>query len=97
MIQEIKILLGDSRDNFSDELIELTAKQAITYVEGYCNRTLDYELEIIATRIAVIMLNRIGSEGLASTSYSGVSETYLNDWPEDIKSVLKRKRKLKVI
>jgi hypothetical protein len=39
----------------------------------------------------------MGSEGLASQGYSGVSESYINDYPADIKAILNRKRRLKVI
>lgn len=96
-VQEIKILLGGTADNYSDELIGLVCKQAIQFVESYTNRTLDYELEIAAKRIALTNLNRIGTEGLASQSYSGVSETYVDGLPADIISVLNRKRRIKVI
>lgn len=97
MIEEIKILLGDAADNFTDALIGLTAKQALAEVESYCNRSADYELEMIAQRIAIIKLNRINTEGLASQSFSGVSESYIEGYPEDIKALLNRKRKIKVV
>lgn len=97
MIDEIKILLGDAASNYTDALIGLCAKQALAEVEAYCNRTLDAELEIIAERIAIIKLNRMNTEGLSSQSYSGVSESYIDGYPADIMSVLKRKRKLKVV
>lgn len=97
MIEEIKIMLGDAASNFSDALIGLVLKQALAEVEAYCNRTLDYELEMVAQRIAIIKLNRINTEGLASQSMSGISESYIDGYPADILAVLKRKRKLKVI
>lgn len=97
MIEDVKILLGDAASNYSDALISLMIKQAITEVEAYCNRELDAELEMIAERIAIIKLNRLNTEGLSSQSYSGVSESYINGYPEDIMAVLKRKRKLKVV
>lgn len=97
MIDEIKILLGDSASNYTDDLIGLCVKQAIAEVEGYCNRELDYELEVCAQKIAIIKLNRINTEGLASQSYSGVSETYIDGYPADILTVLNRKRKIKII
>lgn len=96
MVNEIKIMLGDAAPNYSDDLIELTLKQSIIEVEAYCNSDLDAELELIAQRIAVIKLNRIGTEGLASQSYSGVSESYTDGYPADILAVLKRKRKVRV-
>lgn len=97
MIEEIKIMLGDAAANYSDALISLCLKQALAEVEAYCNRTLDYELEMVAQRIAIIKLNRINTEGLSNQSYSGVSESYIDGYPADILAVLKRKRKLKVI
>ena len=97
MIEEIKLLLGDTAESFTDEQIGLCLKWALAEVEAYCGRQLDYELEVIAERIAIIKLNRINSEGLLSQSYSGVSENYVDGYPADILAVLNRKRKLKVL
>ena len=97
MIDEIKIMLGDSANNYSDDQIGLALKMAMAEVQGYCNRELDYELEIIAERIAVIKLNRMGTEGMASESYSGVSASYVDGYPADILAVLNRKRRIKVV
>ena len=97
MIENVKILLGDSASNYSDALIGLMLKQALAEVEAYCNRSLDAELEMIAERIAIIKLNRLNTEGLSSQSYSGISESYVDGYPADIMAVLKRKRKVKII
>lgn len=97
MVEEIKLLLGDRAEDFSDALIGLVAKHSIAEIEGYCGRSLDYELENVAVRIAIIKLNRLNSEGLASQSYSGVSEGYIDGYPADIKAILNRKRKIKFV
>ena len=97
MIEEIKLLLGDAASNFTEAQIGLCLKQALAEIEGYCNRSIDYELEIIAEKIAIIKLNRMNTEGLASQSYSGVSESYIDGYPADIMTVFNRKRKIKVI
>lgn len=97
MIEEIKLLLGDAADNYTDAQIGLCLKWALAEVEAYCNRTLDIELELIAEKIAIIKLNRINTEGLASQAYSGVSENYIDGYPADILTVLNRKRKIKVL
>lgn len=97
MIEEIKVLLGDAASNYTDAQIGLCAKMALAEVEGYCGRTVDYELEIIAEKIAIIKLNRMNTEGLSSQSYSGVSQSYIDGYPADILAVLKRKRKVKVV
>lgn len=93
----VKVLLGDTAPNYADDLINLYLEIAKAEVEAYCNRALDTELELVAARIAVIHLNRLNTEGLASQGYSGVSESYINDYPADIMKVLNRKRKVKVV
>lgn len=97
MIEEIRLLLGDASDNFSDEQISLCLKLALAEVEAYCNREVDPTLELVAQKIAIIKLNRMNTEGLASQSYSGVSESYIDGYPAEILSVLNRKRKIKVV
>lgn len=97
MLNEIKIMLGESASNHSDEKIALYYKQSLAEVEDYCNRSADAVLEGIADRIAVIKLNRSNTEGLASQSYSGVSESYIDGLPSDIQATLNRKRKIKIL
>ena len=97
MIEEIKILLGDAANNFTDAQIALALKIALAEVEDYCNREADATLELLAEKIAVIKLNRTNTEGLASQAYSGVSENYIDGYPAEILAVLNRKRKLKTI
>lgn len=97
MLEELKLLLGDAASNFSDAQIGLCLKMALAEVEGYCNRELDYELEITAMEIAIIKLNRLNTEGLVSQSYSGVSENYIDGYPQQIQKVLNRKRRIKVV
>lgn len=97
MIDEIKLLLGDAAANYSDNQIGVCLKQALAEVEAYCNRKLDYELEMVAERIAIIKLNRLNSEGLSAQSYSGVSESYIDGYPADILAILNRKRKVKFL
>lgn len=97
MLDEIKLLLGDSASNYSDALIELCLKQSKAEIECYCNRELDFDMELAAERLTVIKLNRLGTEGVTAESFSGVSNTYLEGWPQDIIDALNRKRKIKTI
>lgn len=97
MVEEIKLLLGEAASNYSDAQIGLALKMALAEVEAYCNRPLDLELELIAEKIAIIKLNRLNTEGLASQAYSGVSENYIDGYPADVLAVLNRKRKIKVV
>lgn len=97
MLEEIKLLLGDAAANYTDAQISLSLKIAISEVEAYCGRPLDAELELCAERIAVIKLYRLNTEGIASQSFSGVSEQYIDGYPAEITAILNRKRKVKVI
>jgi hypothetical protein len=97
MIDEIKIMLGDAAANYSDAQIGLALKMAIAEVEDYCHRELDYSLQLIAERIALIKLNRMGTEGLNSMSVSGMSENYINGYPADIIATLNAKRRVRVL
>lgn len=97
MIEEIKILLGDAAENYTDAKISLAYKMALAEVEEYCKREADTTLELVAEQIAVIKLNRSGTEGLANQSYSGINESYIDGYPAEIISILNRKRKIKVM
>lgn len=97
MLEEIKLLLGDAAANYSDAHINLCYRLSLAEVEEYCNREADTTLELMAARIAVIKLNRLNTEGLASQGFSGVSENYIDGYPSDIVAVLNRKRKIKVM
>lgn len=97
MLEELKITLGAAAANFSEPQMELALKHALAYVESYCKRTADYELEAIAVRIAKIDLLRSNTEGLASQSMGGVSENYIDGYPDEIQKILNRKRKIKIL
>lgn len=97
MLEEIKIMLGDAANNYTDEQINLFIKHTQAEVKSYCNREIDEELEVCVQKIVIIKLNRLNSEGLASQSYSGINESYINGYPADILAVLNRKRKIKVV
>lgn len=97
MLDEIKIMLGDAAGNFTDAQIDLCYRRATAEVKAYCKCELDDELTAIACDIAIIKLNRLNTEGLASMSAGGVAEAYIDGYPAHIMAVLNRKRKLKVI
>ena len=98
MIDEVKTLLGNAAANFTDQQIGLALKYAQNEIKDYCNvNALDLVLESVSAKIAVINLNRTNTEGLASQSYSGVSESYINGYPAEILSILNKKRKIKTL
>ena len=97
MLEQLKLLLGDAAQAFSDARLELALELAQGEVEAYCNRRLDDELRAVALRIAVVNLNRQNTEGLSGQAFSGVNENYINGYPADIMMVLNRRRKVKLL
>lgn len=97
MIEELKTLLGESASNYTDAQIALALKLALAEVEAYCKRQVDSVLEVCAMRMAVVKLNRTNTEGLAAQGFSGVNESYIDGYPEDIQMILRGKRKIKVV
>lgn len=96
MLEQLKALLGAGHTFTEDQMIAAVAI-ASSEVQTYCRRDLDAELEAVVVQIAIIKLNRLGTEGVATLSYSGVSESYLDGYPAHIQAVLKTKRKLRVL
>lgn len=93
MIEEIKVLLGENASNYTDEQIGLALKHSLAEIEAYCNRPIDYELEVVAIKMTVIKLYRLGSEGISNHSFTGISETFIQGYPQEIMLVLTMKRK----
>lgn len=94
MVEEISVMLGAAASNFSEAQIGLAAKMALQYVEDVTGREPEYSMTLLAERIAVLYLNRLGTEGLASQSFNGFSEQFISDLPDDIIRALNRKRKV---
>lgn len=97
MLEELKLLLGDAAANYTDAQINLAYQMALAEVEAYTRRKIDYELELCARKIAIIRLNRMNTEGLATQSFSGVNESYIDGYPQEILTVLNSKRKVKIL
>ena len=96
MEELITALLGVH--SFAPQQIQAASEAATLEVQAYTRRQeLDSELVAIAAQIAVIKLNRLGTEGAASLGFSGVTENYLDGYPAHIKYILNSKRKLKVL
>lgn len=57
---------------------------------------LNAQLESAVISLSVVAVNRLGTEGLASEGYSGVSTSYLDDVPPRVVSILNANRRLGV-
>lgn len=93
MLEKTKLLLGIA-DNSKDDLLTFLIKQAIEEVIAYTHNDCVDELSTIIIKMVAYNYNRLGTEGLDSEGYSGVSFNYSADYPEPIIRALKAKRKL---
>lgn len=97
MLDKLKLMLGIT-DNAKDTLLNLILDIVIQEFLDYTNRDdIPDGANAVALQMAVIQYNRIGSQGLASQGYSGVSESYIDGYPQNIRKQLNRYRKMKAI
>lgn len=98
MLKTLKLLLGERAAGYTDEYLTLLLEQAQTEAMAYTRRDdVPLGLQAVIPRMALVIANRSGSEGVAAQGFSGVSESYLDGWPADILAVLRRYRRIGVM
>ena len=96
MLEKVKLLLGIA-DNTKDDLLTLLIEQAIEEAIVYTHNECVDELNTSIIQMVVYKYNRIGTEGVDSEGYSGVSLQYTSDYPENIMRGLRAKRKVVLV
>ena len=87
-LEKLKKITGEK----DEELLQLLLEDAETFVLSYTNRThIVTGLEKAVRDLAVIALNRMGTEGEKSRSEGGESYTF-DDAPKQIYDTMKRYR-----
>ena len=84
MLETFKLLTGCDNDVLAQYYIDKAVQNIKDYTKRKTN-TVETVLKSYVLDLAVLYYNVKGSEGLKSQSYSGVSESYLEDIPESIK------------
>lgn len=96
-LNNLKLLLNIA-DTSKDALLSLVYDGAASNFFEYTNQVeIPNAANSLIVKMAIVDYNRLGSQGLNSQSYSGVSESYINGYPADILSSLNKYRKLKVL
>ena len=83
ILEQIKILSGNTNEALISLLIDKTKIEISDYTKISFDESNSSMVNVL-TDIVVIKLNRFGTEGLSSQSYSGVSESYVNEYPQSI-------------
>lgn len=96
VLKSLKLRPGIS--NLSDDLLKDFIQDSFSDVSEYINLEDGLEMPIgcisIVKDLVVIKVNKIGSEGISSESYEGVSHSYIDGIPKEIKARLRRYRRL---
>lgn len=96
MLEKLRILLSIEGTE-KDDLLTLIIDQAIEYATNYTHSNDINTLTPVILKMAVFDYNRLGTEGLESEGYSGVSFNYADDYPEYILRSLRSKRRIKTL
>lgn len=99
MEAKVRTMLAAASSCYTDAEVALAIDNATLLVAAYTNASVDGDdvLEMCVCRIAVVMLNRRNSEGLASTSAAGVTEAYNDIIPAEVRAVLNRCRRVRCV
>ena len=94
MLDKVKILLGIS-DTSMDTLLSLLIDIAKADAVDFCH-LVEYaeELDTPVIKMVIQLYNKRGNEGIQSLSFTGVSESYMGDYSDDIIRQLQRHRRL---
>lgn len=93
MLSKIKLLLSltdDSKDDLIIYLIQMATDEAINYTHRD-------DIDVLENAICSMVIynyNQLGAENLTGESYSGLSFSYRNDYPDSIIRQLKAHRKV---
>lgn len=97
-LEKLKILLGERASGYTDDYLTLLLEEAEAEAMAYTRRDdMPDGLLSIVPRMAMVKINRSGSEGMTSQSFSGVSEGYLDGYPAEVQNILRRYRRIGVI
>ncbi len=95
LVERLKERLDENELSY-DKLQAIIDDVTIEVLANTNQPILNTQLESAVISLSVIAVNRIGTEGLASEGYSGVSTSYLDDVPPRVASILNANRRLGV-
>ena len=96
---KVKLLLGIAADDATkDNLLTMLIDDAVVEVIDYCNlKEYNTNLDSTVVKMATQNYNKISNQGIASQSYSGVSETYVDGYSADVMAQLNKNRRVKFL
>ena len=95
ILEKVNLLLDNPN---KDELLQMLIEDAQTESTDYCNLSA-YSTKLDPTIVKMVIqnYNKGRVQGILSESFSGVSESYINGYSNDVYIMLNKNRKLKTI
>lgn len=94
MLEDIKVLLGITSSD-KDSLLNILIMQCTDDARDYTHNDKTWEMNSAIVQLVIFRYNQLGTEGLNSESYSGLSYNY-KGYEEYKHKVLKNYRKIRV-
>lgn len=91
LLSKIKFMLNET----DDILIQIIIDDVTEYLSSITNLAKEEIPTMLIKDLVIIRYNKLGSEGLNSEAYSGVTQNFINGLPEDLKMQIKALRKVK--
>ena len=96
MLENLKLLLGLGQND--EPLLNVLIKMCKNFAMNYCNLdSYETELDYIVQQMVCEKYSQLGSQGLSSRSFSGVSEDYFSNYSDSVMTALRRHRHIGVI
>ena len=93
LVERLKERLDENE--LSDDKLQAIIDDVTLEVLADTNQPeLNAQLESAVISLSVIAVNRLGTEGVATEGYSGVSTSYLDEVPPRVVSILNANRRL---
>lgn len=95
-LNKLKIKLGkDTKDTSKDDILSVYLDDAKYYILNYTNLSeIPMLLNNVMIDLAVLKYSKNGNEGMKSYSEGGISISYDNDVPSELKAQMNKFRKL---
>lgn len=98
MLEKIKLLLNLSDREDKDDLISLLISLCKDEATDFCNlETYSDKLDSAVVAMVVERYNKIGSEGITSEKFSGITSDFSDNYSEPILTKLRKNRRIKCV
>ena len=95
ILDKVKLILGISD---KDSLLTMLIDDCKSEVLDYCNLVVyDIKFDSTVTKMVVQNYNKSRIQGIASESFSGVSQSYINGYTADVIAILNKNRRMRFL